>query len=240
MVEQEVICRKHLIACLALGRLNIWELLLLLLLGAPERQPPVSFLLTLSQPVAHSLTREKEDCRNSDLMITDRDGGRGPGSMDEPEVWQLCRYQRSRPCWCPQLGSSVAWIFRNVCSWKDEPLFPWVLISHLFWAERGCGNLRPKYAHTTPLSGNGAWPPCARKLGCWLLDFSLSLANLPLSPVSINFSDNSHLLQFRRVNLLFESVDEQFLGPEFRKTVGRSPTIEIFCWDHYRPQRLTD
>lgn len=71
-----------------------------------------------------SLTREKEDCRNSDLMITDRDGGRGPGSMDEPEVWRFYRCQRSRPRWCPQLGSSVAWIFRNVCSWKDEPLAP--------------------------------------------------------------------------------------------------------------------
>ena len=112
---------------------------------------------------------------------------------------------------------------------KMSPLLR-VLMSHLVWAEKSYGNLRPKYAHITPLSGNGAWPPCVRTLDCQLLGLSLSLANRPLSPVSINFSDNSHLLQFRRVNLLFESVDEQSLGPEFRKTVGGwgVPTIEIF------------
>lgn len=108
---------------------------------------PTSCHLPLNSFSAHcSLTGRRKFERNSGILLTDRDRRRGPGSMDEHEVRQSCRCQWSRPCWCPQLGSSVAWIFRNACRQKDElllPESPFPTLSELKEATRSCGLIMP-------------------------------------------------------------------------------------------------
>ena len=151
-MKHEGMCRKHLIACLALGKLNIWEVLLLLLLGTPKCWPPTTFLLILPQPIAHLPGRKRIEWSTKIVIgMYGRHYNRQGCPRQGCNQWMGMRLGGSvhvsdpDPCHIHHWGNSTLCL-QQCLQPKRWALSPWISISSLSElqeASRTCGLIIP-------------------------------------------------------------------------------------------------